>query len=202
MHSNNLKGRYESFSETKFAKTFVRGFIRPGDRNLASVYIQISDAINLLAFRLLTRRRRGRGRGRRRYCVPLECLSRGELEGPGPRRNKDLLSHTQPSPWGHGSLTRANREIRDRAENHGPFESCARSIALSFLSLVPIPPLLPHFYFSRGRFEWRSESERKCAEPKGNKEERRERERETRNFTNLLRKTRYRFPVLDLSFSK
>ena len=148
------------------------------------------------------RRGRGRGRGRRRYCVPLECLSRGELEGPGPRRNKDLLSHTQPSPWGHGSLTRANREIRDRAENHGPFESCARSIALSFLSLVPIPPLLPHFYFSRGRFEWRFESERKCAEPKGNKEERRERERETRNFTNLLRKTRYRFPVLDLSFSK
>ena len=129
------------------------------------------------------RGRRGRGRGRRRYCVPLECLSRGELEGPGPRRNKDLLSHTQPSPWGHGSLTRANREIRDRAENHGPFESCARSIALSFLSLVPIPPLLPHFYFSRGRFEWRSESERKCAEPKGNKEERRERERGKREIS-------------------
>lgn len=88
---------------------------------------------------------------RRRYCVPLECLSRG-LEGPRPR-NKDLLSHTQPSPWGHGSLTRANREIRNHAENHGPFDSRARPIAIA----IPIPlcPLFLFLLLRKKRFEWR-----------------------------------------------
>ena len=129
---------------------------------------------------------------RRRYCVPLECLSRG-LEGPGPR-NKDLLSHTQPSPWYHGSLTRANREIRNRAENHGPFESRARPIAIASPPQLPPPPYI--FIPAVGqkkRFEWRNVG-RECTKRRARRRKGERKEtRETRNSP-ICCETHYRFP--------
>ena len=126
---------------------------------------------------------------RRRYCVPLECLSRG-LEGPGPR-NKDLLSHTQPSPWYHGSLTRANREIRNRAENHGPFESRARPIAIASPPAFPSPYIfIPAVGQKRGSS---GDVGRECTKRRARRRKERKETRETRNSP-ICCETRYRFP--------